>query len=235
MVKPAASERPRRPRRARDSLSRDVIIQAAKTVAVRSGLEGLTFQALGEELDAHPTSIYRHFRDKDELVLELIDALRNESYGGKHVPTDDWRSDLKSLSDSIHQHYLRYPEFAQQMAARTTRRPTEFANVELALDALLRAGLPPTEAVLYLRVFGNFVRSLSSIEAAVTALPATLRRADEMAWRTSYAEVDPEQYPRIAQVAEHLHGIGDPTVYEEGIELLLDAIEQRARQLSSQD
>jgi Bacterial regulatory proteins, tetR family len=28
-----------------------------------------SFQALGAELGAHPTAVYRHFRDKDELTL----------------------------------------------------------------------------------------------------------------------------------------------------------------------
>ncbi len=56
-----------RARRGRDSLSRDVILEAARAIAVRDGLDGLTFQAIGRELEAHPTSVYRHYRDKDEL------------------------------------------------------------------------------------------------------------------------------------------------------------------------
>ena len=72
---PAAPNKAR-PRRARDSLSREIIVAAADAVVQRDGLDRLTFQAIGEELDAHPTSIYRHFRDKDELLLALIDTLR---------------------------------------------------------------------------------------------------------------------------------------------------------------
>ena len=67
---------PSGPRRARDSLSREIIVAAADAVVERDGLDRLTFQSIGEELDAHPTSIYRHFRDKDELLLALIDTLR---------------------------------------------------------------------------------------------------------------------------------------------------------------
>src|SRR5690242_1367618 len=115
--KRSTAKKPRPGRRARHSLSREMILEAAETIAVRDGLDGLTFQALGKELEAHPTSIYRHFRDKDELVLELIDSLRAGSYGGQLEATDSWRDDLRVMARHIHDHYLRYPQFALQMAA----------------------------------------------------------------------------------------------------------------------
>ncbi|GGO93135.1 TetR/AcrR family transcriptional regulator [Wenjunlia tyrosinilytica] len=222
-------DRPGRTRRARDSLSRQVILDAAETIAARDGLDGLTFQALGKELTAHPTSIYRHFRDKDELVLELIDNLRSRSYGGQLEATDSWRDDLRSLAYHIHEHYLRYPQFALQMAARTTRRPTEFTNVEFALDAFLRAGLPPHDAAIFLRVFGNVIRSLSSMEAGLHALEAETRERDALAWHLEYRRLAPEEYPRIASMSDQLTDIGDPRVFDTAIELFLDAIEVRAR------
>lgn len=64
-----------RGRRARDSLSRELIVAAAETVANRDGLDRMTFQSIGQELEAHPTSVYRHFRDKDELVMSVIDTI----------------------------------------------------------------------------------------------------------------------------------------------------------------
>jgi AcrR family transcriptional regulator len=224
----AAPKAKARVRRARDSLSREVIIEAAETIALRDGLDGLTFKAIGDELDAHPTSVYRHFRDKDELVLELIDTLRAKSYGGTVKPSADWRDDLRRLGQAIHAHYLRYPEFALHMAARTTRRPTEFANVELALDALRRAGLDDDEAVICTRVLGNFLRSLSSIQAALQALPPQTRTADELAWHADYRHLSAEEYPNIARLGDKLTGIGDPRVFDEGLEMILDSIEARA-------
>ncbi|WP_113701656.1 TetR/AcrR family transcriptional regulator [Nonomuraea lactucae] len=215
----------KRGRRARDSLSRAIILEAAEKIATSEGLESLTFQALGKELSAHPTSIYRHFRDKDELVLELIDSLRSRSYGGNLQKTGSWRDDLRLISRHVREHYLRYPQLAFQMAARTTRRPMEFANVEFALDALLRAGLSPDEAVLHLRAFGNVVRSLSSMEASLLALDAETRKRDELAWEVEYRQLPAEEYPHIASLAGQLTGVGDPRIFDLAIELILDAIE----------
>lgn len=222
-----------RKRRKRDSLSREIIVAAAETVAVRDGLDGLTFQAIGTELDAHPTSVYRHFRDKDELVLELIDTLRNRSYGGTLLPSADWHDDLRLAARVVHDHYLRYPEFAQQMAARTTRRPTEFSNVEFLLQAMLKAGFAPEDAVLYHRAFGNYVRGISSIEAAMLALPEETRHADELSWQVEYRQLDAEAFPSIASIGKPLPGIGDPNVFEVALELLIDGLDARARAVAN--
>ena len=81
----------------RGSLSREIILAAATTIAQRDGLDGLTFQALGAELGAHPTAVYRHFRDKDELTLGLVDALNAEALAALGEPTGDWVADLARL------------------------------------------------------------------------------------------------------------------------------------------
>ena len=222
-----------KPRRERDSLSRELILDAARTIAERDGLAGLTFQAIGSELGAHPTSVYRHFRDKDELLLDLIDHLRARSYGGELVHGPDWRDDLRLLARVIHDHYLRYPSFAVQMAARTTRRPTEFGTVEFAAEALLRAGLSPESAAICLRALGNYTRSAASIEASVLALDERTRQADNLAWQVEYRQLDPERYPAIGQLDGNLTTIGDPSAFWAGLELLLDGIAAQAERESA--
>lgn len=218
-----------RRRLARDTLSRRVILDAAERVATRDGLEAFTFQALAKELSAHPTSLYRHFRDKDELILELIDDLRARSYGGQLRATDSWRDDLRAQARHIHEHYMRYPVFALQMAARTTRRPTEFANVEFALDCLQRAGLSDEEAVVYVRVLGNIIRSLSAMEAGLHALDPETRDRDMLAWELEYRRLPADSYPRIASLTAPLAPIGDPRIFDHAIDMLLDAVEARVR------
>ncbi|WP_218041318.1 TetR/AcrR family transcriptional regulator [Acrocarpospora macrocephala] len=217
-----------RPRRARDSLNREMILAAAEKIALRDGLDGLTFQELGAELEAHPTSLYRHFKDKDELLLELVDGLRARSYGGTLTPTDDWRADLRAISQRVREHYLRYAPFAQQMVMRTTRRPVEFSNVEFTLDAVRRAGVDDDEVALVQRALGNFVRAVASLEAAVHALDPEVRRRDELAWQVEYRQLDPDSYPTIAHYAERLPSLGGPGAFDIGLEMMLDAIEVRA-------
>lgn len=215
----------RRPRRARDSLSRDLIVAAAETVVERDGLDGLTFQAIGEELDAHPTSVYRHFRDKHELVMTLIDTLRARSYSGRLTPTDDWVEDLRRSAHTVRENFLRYPEFALAMA---TRRPSELSVLEFTIDALRRGGYSAEDAALYARALGNLVRAASSIEAAMGALPAEAQAADQLAFTMSLHQIDAERYPRVAEAASSLPLAGDPRAWEAALELMLESLERRA-------
>ncbi|KRB36594.1 TetR/AcrR family transcriptional regulator [Microbacterium sp. Root180] len=214
-----------RPRRPRDSLSRDIIVAAADAVVQRDGLDRLTFQAIGEELDAHPTSIYRHFRDKDELMLALIDSLRARSYTGAMIATDDWMADLRGQAHLIHDHYMRYPEFALQMALR---RPTDFTSMEFSIGALRRGGYGPEEAAMYARALGQLVRSASSIQAALAAQPPDVKDADELMWQMDYQRLSPEEFPNIAWVGSNLPGIQDPRAWEAALDLLLESIERQA-------
>jgi AcrR family transcriptional regulator len=218
----------RRPRRPRDSLNREVILDAALRIAERDGLDGLTFRALGQELAAHATAVYRHFRDKDELVLEMIDELRARSYG-LHEPGKDWREDLRLLARHIHEHYLRYPRLAQQMSTRSTRRAIEFGNVEFTLDALGRAGLDDGDAALYLRLFGNYVRAMASHEAAVGVLDPNLKTKDFVRWQVDAAALDPDAYPGVTRLASSLLPMDDPRVFDLGLEVLINAIGERGR------
>jgi len=222
---PKAATKSGRPRRARDSLSREIIVAAADAVVERDGLDRLTFQAIGEELDAHPTSIYRHFRDKEELLLALVDTLRARSYSGAMVATDDWMADLRAQAHLIHDHYLRYPEFALQMALR---RPTDFMSMEFSIGALRRGGYEPERAALYARALGQLIRSATSIEAALSALPQEVRDADDLTWQMDYRRLDLEDYPNIAWVGENLPGIRDPRAWETALELLLESIERHS-------
>ena len=214
-----------RPRRARDSLSRDIIVAAADRVVEREGLDRLTFQSIGEELGAHPTSIYRHFRDKDELLLALIDTLRARSYSGGMVATDDWVGDLRTQAHLIHTHYMRYPEFALQMALR---RPTDFSSMEFSIGALRRGGYGPEQASLYARALGQLIRSASSIQAALTALPSDVQDADELTWQMDYRRLDAEEFPNITWAGDSLPGVRDPRAWEAALDLLLESIERHA-------
>ena len=143
----------------RPRLSQELIIEAAFTICERDGAAALTFQSIGREIGAHPTAIYRHFRDRDDLELALLDALHAESIESPPQPTGDWAEDLRSHARSLHASFLRHPQVAQFSAFRTARREHEFMKVEQVVDCMLRAGFPPAEAALNKRVFRDFVLS----------------------------------------------------------------------------
>lgn len=215
-------------RRPRGSLNQQVILQAALRVADADGIGSLTFEALGRELGAHPTAIYRHFRDKDELLRALTDALHGEGQGDGLPVTDDWRVDLRTAARAIHRAFLAHPQVGQLVAARTAAREHEFAIVEYVVGCMLRAGLTGEQAARTYRVFSDFVLAYSSMDASLAALAPDVRALELRSWDVEYRHLPADQYPGAASVSPHFPALDDPANFALAVDLMIEAIAHRA-------
>lgn len=62
-------------RRARERTeTRQLILDAAREMFVKDGYEATTMRAIAERIEYTPTAIYHHFRNKQELFIELSRA-----------------------------------------------------------------------------------------------------------------------------------------------------------------
>ncbi len=222
-----SAARPPTGRRPRGSLNQRVILDAAFALAERGGLDGVTFQALGAELGAHPTAVYRHFRDKDELLLAMIDVLHAKTLAELPEPTGDWAADLAAIAERTHAVFLRHPAVAAH-AYRTARREHEFRIVERVIGCLRRAGLGDTDAARLYRVFSDFVLGYCALDAGLAALEPTLRKADLLSWEIDYRTLPPGDYPGIAAVVNALPALDDPQNFTTAVQLMIEAIRARA-------
>ena len=214
-------------RRPRGSLNQRVILDAAFALAERGGLDAITFQALGAELGAHPTAVYRHFRDKDELLLAMIDELHAQTLAELPEPTGDWAADLAALARHTHAVFLRHPAVAAH-AYRTARREHEFRIVERLIGCLRRAGLAPADAARVYRVYADFVLGYSALDAGFASLEPATRHADLLSWEVQYRHLPPGEYPNIAAVADALPALDDPENFATAVDLMIEAIRARA-------
>ncbi|HEY8980708.1 MAG TPA: TetR family transcriptional regulator [Streptomyces sp.] len=224
----AAARKAGRSRLPRGTLSQKVIIQAAFRVADSTGMEKLTFQTLGRELAAHPTAIYRHFRNKDELLLALIDALHEEALADIPPPTEDWAHDLMQIAVHTHAAFMRHPQVGVMAAARTSRRENEFRSVERKLDCMRRAGLDGAEAALYYRVFADLVLSYSAMDASLAVLSPELRDGDLRSWDTDYRTLPADKYPNIARISPQFVALDDPNNFVTAVQAVIDTIRAKA-------
>lgn len=54
-------------------LRRGEILQAAERIFVAEGYQGATIRKIADEVGVSSTALYMHFRDKDEILLEICD------------------------------------------------------------------------------------------------------------------------------------------------------------------
>jgi AcrR family transcriptional regulator len=113
----------------KERLSRERILDTAVELAREDGPDALSMRRIAQELDVWPMSLYRHFRDKDEL----LDALAERAAEG--VEGD---GDLRTLLARVRAAFERAPG-----GGRLHREP---ALREAGMAALASAGLKRAEA-----------------------------------------------------------------------------------------
>ncbi|MEU4421031.1 helix-turn-helix domain-containing protein [Actinoplanes sp. NPDC024001] len=192
-------------------LSPELIVDAAVRIAARAEPDGLTGRALGAELGADRSAVWRHFPDRDALLLAVGDRLL-ELATDRVRPGLGPRERLQALARSVVEVYVAHPYVGAAVACRTTRGPGEFAVVEMMLAALHEVGLRGESVARHQRMLADAILSYAGMRAGWAVLPERVRRGDEQAWAGAYATLPADRYPAIAEHLPHLAGQGDDQV-----------------------
>ncbi|MEU9996230.1 TetR/AcrR family transcriptional regulator [Streptomyces sp. NPDC050848] len=227
-VVPEGQRRRRRPTKQGAVLSERLIIETALRLVAQHGAEALSVRRLGTALGADPSSLYRYFRNTDDLLLALADEFIGRAQEG-WTPSGDWRADLREMGLRIHAVYLENPQVAQLAAHRTTGRAHETAAVEKILGILRGAGFPDPTAVRLYHAFVDQSLAFAALDAAALALPDPAREADEAVWLASYGKLPPDTHPNVAATFPLLAADMRDSGYPFALELMLDAAEARLR------
>jgi AcrR family transcriptional regulator len=211
-----------RPRRRRPSLDQEVIVDAALRLAVSPDHSAVSFRKLGQELGADPTAVYRHFRDKDELLEAALDRLLVQVVAA--VPADlPWRERLRAAAIGYLDAVVSHPVVGVQAGHRTTGGPGELAMLELLLAGLAEAGLSDEQVLEYYPLLAGYAASMAAAQAAYRLQDDRLEPT-ERAWVGTYGLVDLDRYPVSTRLREELARLRDSDVFVSGFELLLDAV-----------
>ena len=126
--------------RARAELSRDRILAAALELIDAGGLNTLNMRDLGQALGASTMSVYRHFRNKSELLDAVVDHVV-EGFAPP-VMEGAWQVQARTLSLRVRAAMLAHPELADQIG-REFRRSAISLQVNAAIiERLRQAGVP---------------------------------------------------------------------------------------------
>lgn len=127
-------------RRARPELSRDRILNAALELIDARGLDTLNMRDLGQALGASTMSVYRHFRNKSELLEAVVDHVVE----GFAPPVMDgaWQVQARTLSLRVRAAMLAHPELADQIGREFRRSPISLRVNAAIIERLRQAGVP---------------------------------------------------------------------------------------------
>lgn len=198
-------------------MSTDEVVAAAVRIADVEGVEALTIRSVAAACGLSPMGLYRHVRDKDDLLDRVVEAVAAGI--GNVEATGAWRKKLVVLFGQCRRVLLDHPG----VASLCVSRPTPVAGVarfyDRVLDALSEAGFDGPGAVyafdtLLMFLFGSLLWQIprSDIER-------------ERLIRVAVAH--PERTPRLLQNAEAL-GQRDPEQYfEHGLQTIIAGLDAR--------
>ncbi len=226
---PAASPPARRRGASLVPLDVDTIVAAGITVADTEGLAALSMRRVAAELDAAPMSLYRHVRDKDELLLRMIDSAIAECPLPDDRP-ESWREGLELAARALWATFRRHPWLPAALSlTRPQLLPGALAYSEWVLGVLTAAGMDPlTTFTTHLTVF-TFVRGTAvNLEMEADAEAASGQTSDE--WMSEQepmleALVADGRHPNFARVLRDMEFDLDlDQLFEFGLQRLLDGI-----------
>jgi AcrR family transcriptional regulator len=216
----------------RPALTREAILDAAMFLCSPDGGGALTFTRLGKELGADPTAVYRHFRDKDDLVLALTDRLIQQALelaGQQTYGPDEWREPLVGMARAIRTVHLARPALAALAANRTTASPSETESVEQIIGLLHRAGLPVIEAAECYRMVLDLTLAFVQSTATWLMLEPEAQAKDDAAWAVKYGLLPADRFPLLHQSSARLTELfrNDDEVFDQVLQTVLDGVAQR--------
>jgi len=204
-------------------LSRERILRAALDVIDHEGLGALSMRRLAQQLDVWPMSVYRYFRDKDEL----LDAIAARAAADVPLTSDaeSWRERLRALLDGAREAMGRDPAGIGGSLARAFLTPEALRLSEAALAILTDAGLGKADAASAWRALWSYTYGFAMFRIAPTA-GETLR-----ATRAAIAVLPDDDFPTLlASAGEVSASLADEDEFHYGLDRLLDGISAAAGQ-----
>nr|WP_042194535.1 TetR/AcrR family transcriptional regulator C-terminal domain-containing protein [Kibdelosporangium sp. MJ126-NF4]CEL21388.1 Transcriptional regulator, GntR family / Transcriptional regulator, TetR family [Kibdelosporangium sp. MJ126-NF4]CTQ96045.1 Transcriptional regulator, GntR family / Transcriptional regulator, TetR family [Kibdelosporangium sp. MJ126-NF4] len=222
----------RRPVGERD-LGKDAVIRAAIAVADAEGLQMVSMRRIATDLGVATMSLYRHVPSKEDLVVEMADVAFAEQPFPERVP-GDWRAAMEIAARLMWTVCRRHPWVAEAMSMTRPRvSPNLIMYTEWVLTVLRRHGLSMDDMMYtHLSVFGH-IRGL-----ALTLQDETRARQDSGITHEEWIETQGEalerllatgRYPTMAAIITDEFDYDLDKVFEYGLRLLLDGVQQRLR------
>ena len=218
------------PGRKRRTLDQAQVVRAALELLDEVGLDELTMRRLADRLGVQAASLYRHVRNKDELLALLGDEISGEI---PDPPTaGGWRHQLNSMAWSVRRGLLAHRDAARVQASSPPVGPRRLRHIEAVLRILREAGLRDRDAARAAYHLNNFVTEFAADEArfaAFASAPGSSRRKVLAEARKQFAALPKAQYPTIVALARDLTEDAQDELFQFGVDMWLRALEDLAQ------
>ena len=196
----------------RPGLSREVVVARALEIGTAEGLEAVSLRRLAQELGVTPMALYRHVRDKQDLVnamtevvLDGIDATAGFRPG--MTWTERMRLAIENYKEQIDARPLALPLSIAYNGDDSAGPRGFWRMLEDLLAILLEAGFGRREAIVQIRMISNLLAGyllLLQQGAPSGAAPLDAHQIDLLRRRLvlSQLSLPRDEFPNLVECAE---------------------------------
>ncbi|MEU4625883.1 helix-turn-helix domain-containing protein [Actinoplanes sp. NPDC023801] len=177
-------------------LSLEAIIAAAERILADDGPERLSMRRLAGALDSTPMALYHHVRDKDDLLVRVMES-QARAMPRPEFP-DDPRARLLAASTLLYELLAERPWIVEVLTGDDLIGPSALWIVEVMVDAAVRCGLTGEEAFYVYRTIWFYI--LGDLIIRVTG-SRRRARTGTVHQDAVVADLDAAAHPRLAALA----------------------------------
>jgi AcrR family transcriptional regulator len=187
--------------------SADQILDTAVTLLRTSDAESFSVRKLAAALGTDSSSLYRHFRNKTELLRAVADRVLLAAVSS-HRPEGDWKQRIAALGMRLRDAFGEQP----QLAAIWGRYGSGGIGSRMVMDEVLQAlrtsGLPDQDIpVRYHRIVVLLAALISSEAGFSTITPQEYEQGLEQ-FRVAVFGAEPERFPALSYFARDVRPLG---------------------------
>ena len=147
------------------TITRDDIIRAAVEVVSAGGYEQMTIRGLAAQLGVAPMSLYRHIRDKDDLLDEVVDRLLARAWRPS-AAIDDWQAWLIEAAAKLRHVLVSQPAALHVYLSHPVVSPAAIERMNTMLDVLRRTGADEETARRAYGALHTYTIGFAALEAS---------------------------------------------------------------------
>ena len=208
-------------------LSRERVLAEAVDIADEGGIDALSMRKLAQRLGVEAMSLYYHVSNKDDILDGMIDLVVGEI----DLPEQgsDWKGAMRRRAISAHAAFARHPWSIALMESRSNPGPDALRYYDAVIGSLRGGGFSVPMAAHAFSVIDAYIYGFGLQEMS---LPFDGEEEAHDVAGDLLEGFPTDIYPSLYElIVDHAlqPGYDYAAEFEWGLDLILDALEQRSR------
>ncbi|WP_331749625.1 MULTISPECIES: helix-turn-helix domain-containing protein [unclassified Streptomyces] len=187
--------------------STEEILDTAVELLRTGDAESFGVRKLAAALGTDSSSLYRHFRNKTELMRAVADRMLAAAMEG-YRPEGNWKQRITALILRLRETFGEQPQLAAVWGRHGSGGTGSRLVMEELLQALRASGLPDEEVPVRYHRIVILLAALIASEAGISTIAPKDHEQGMEQFRVAVLGADPERFPTLAHFARDIRPLG---------------------------